>query len=232
MTPLGGAWFSFCRSIAKLILFDFSGGMTYIGTENIPKTGRLIVAPVHVSYLDSIAVSFAIGRPIQPMAKKELFKGLMGWFVKSLGAFPVEREGAGPETIKTALTILEREEVVLIFPEGTRSDGKKMLPVNRGVGLIAKKTNSLILPIGIAGTLERWPIGAKRILRGRVTVAYGKPFRYEDVATGKSEKENRELFARALAERIAEQCQVAGMNIKISPSNSRSQEPLAPEPKA
>lgn len=221
MTPGGVRWFAFCRSFVYNVFFRFSGGLEVIGKENIPENGPLIVAPLHVSHLDSMAVACGMKHPVQPMAKEELFKGIFGKLIRSLGAFPVKRGENDPEAIRSAIAVIERNEVVLLFPEGTRGDGVTMLPINRGVAMLAKRTNAPVMPIGLVGTFDRWPRGSSKVKRGRVKVVYGKPFTYSEVATAGNEKANRELFSRILGERIAELCNQHGYGILPPPQNAK-----------
>jgi 1-acyl-sn-glycerol-3-phosphate acyltransferase len=69
------------------------------------------------------------------VAKEEIFRNrLLGWFVSSLGAFPVSRGAADADMIETAKAILERGDPVLMFPEGTRTRPGPLGKPKRGVG--------------------------------------------------------------------------------------------------
>lgn len=211
-------WFAFARWMTKTFFYGMKGGLSSVGEENIPKTGALIVAPNHVSYLDPPAVACGTKRrPLRFMAKEELFKGPFGLLIGSLGAFPVRRGEGDTESIRKSLAILEGGEALLVFPEGTRSNAKTMLPINRGVAMLAKRTGAAVLPVGIIGTEVVMPKGGG----GRkhpMKIAYGKPFTYEEVATGKNEKENRERFAAELERRILELCHANGLMLKSASS--------------
>jgi len=199
------------------------GGLSSVGQENIPLTGGLIVAPNHVSYLDPPAVACGTKRrQLRFMAKEELFKGPFGLLISSLGAFPVKRGEGDTESIRKSLAILEGGEALLIFPEGTRDDGKQMLPVNRGVAMLAKRSGAAVLPVGIIGT----HIVKPRVGEGRkhpMKIAYGKPFTYEEICSGKNERENRELFARELEKRILALCNENGYALEASPKDAGSE---------
>ena len=150
-------------------------------------------------------------RPITFMAKAELFDHkLFGWLIRSLGSFPVRRGEGDTEAIRTALKLLEQGKAVLMFPEGTRGGGTQLLPFNKGVAMIAKRSGAKVLPAGISGTHIKWPKGGKVPKWGRTTVAYGKPFTFDEVAHGDTEAEKRESFSRTLEERILELCKVGG----------------------
>lgn len=121
------------------------------GIENIPTTTPYILAGNHKSLWDIPFLACSIIEPVRFMAKEELFKSkISAHFLYKLGAFPVNRNGADLKAIKNALAVLKNEEVLGIFPEGTRSK-KEMLPFKAGTTLISKKTKALIVPFGISG---------------------------------------------------------------------------------
>lgn len=199
----------------RVAYFQPQGGFTAVGQENMPMSGPVIVAPIHLSFLDPPAVAVASPRQLRFMAKEELFKIPLGPLITSLGAFKIRRGESDTESIRLAISILEKGETLLVFPEGTRGDGVTMHPVNRGVTMLAKRTNAVVVPIAIVGTHILMPKGAKG-RRHRVTVAIGKGFTYSDVATDPSEKVNRELFAAELQKRILELCHAHGLPLKTA----------------
>lgn len=215
---MAGLWYTFARWATKTLFFAPRGGIVSIGEENIPATGPVIVAPIHISYLDPPAVACAMRREIHPMAKEELFRGFMGPLLRSLGVFPVRRGESDAEAVRTALAYLERGEVLMIFPEGTRNDGQAMGPMNRGVTMLAKRGNATIVPTGIVGTNIVLPRGGGKGRKHPMTIAFGEPFTYESIATGASEKENREIFARELERRILAQCHRHGLPLRSAGS--------------
>ncbi len=180
--------------------------------------GPVLVAPVHMSMLDPPLLGCTSPRALRFMAKEELFRppGL-SHLIRSLGAFPVRRGENDTAAIRLALERLSLGEAVLVFPEGTRNDGRTMLPIQVGLAMLAKRTGATILPVGIAGTEKVLPKGASRPRRARVTVAYGHPFRYEDVAEGLTEREARKAFAAELGRRIQAACVEAGHPIAPAP---------------
>jgi 1-acyl-sn-glycerol-3-phosphate acyltransferase len=217
MQPLARAWYAFVRGFVRAAFFHGTGGFCVRGLENVPRTGPLIVSPNHVSHLDPPAAACAMPRPITFMAKAELFDHrLFGALISSLGSFPVRRGEGDMEAIRTALRLLEQGKAVLMFPEGTRGDGKTLLPFNKGVGMIAKRSGAPVLPVGISGTHKRWPRGAKKPKWGRVTVAFGPPLTFAETAVHATEAENREAFARELERRILELCRSESYNLASS----------------
>lgn len=156
---------------------------TVTGTHNVPQRGRVILASNHLSFIDSIAIPVCAPRPVQFLAKSSYFTGtgLKGWvsrtFFTSIGAVAVER-GAGQAAqaaLDTGRTILENESAFAIYPEGTRSLDGRLYKGRTGVAWLALTTGALVVPVGLRGTQEVMPVGAKAPRRRKVTVAFGEP---------------------------------------------------------
>lgn len=143
------SFYKFCRGICKFlykILFRFQ----VEGIEKVPEQGKLIVCANHINLLDPITLAIAIPRPIHFMAKKELFDNkLLKALLEKLGAFPVDREGADLSAIRNSMNILKKDEILGIFPEGTRVKEFNIENAKPGIGLIAVKAQAPILPIYI-----------------------------------------------------------------------------------
>jgi len=150
------------------------------GRENIPRSGPLILAANHRSFLDPFIVGICIRRPIYFVAKQELFeKRWQAWILNALGAFPVRRGESDQEMMRTAREIVERGDPVVIFPEGTRIRNGSLGDPKRGVGRLALETGAPVVPIAIAGTEH-----ARRGLRIRpvkVKVRFGPPLTFPRV---------------------------------------------------
>ena len=223
-------WFAFCRWFVRVFFYRLGGGFRSYGRENIPASGPVIFAPVHLSHADPPAVACGCSRRLRFMAKIEMFDHwLMGPLVASLGAFSVNRNEGDTESVRTTIDLLNSGEAVLIFPEGTRGDGVTMGPIARGVAMLAKKTNAQVVPVGLIGTNLKMPKGSPIPRFRKVTVVYGEPFTYQQVCHDSSEKVNREVFARELAQRICVLCNAHGLMIKTGESSSTQTEGSLPE---
>lgn len=206
-------WYRFCRFFVRVFFFVL-GGSKGVHSERIPKTGGVLLAPLHVSHMDPPAISTGLSRPLTFMARDDLFKGVFGWLIKSLGAFPIKRGDGDTEAIRMAISLLEEGRVVLVFPEGTRGDGVTIGPISRGVALLAKKTGAPVVPAGVVGTHKIMPKGTSRVRRSPVRIVFGEPFTYDQVATGANEKENRELFAQRLQDDLIALSAEAGLHLQ------------------
>ncbi|NPV78959.1 MAG: 1-acyl-sn-glycerol-3-phosphate acyltransferase [Firmicutes bacterium] len=147
-----------------------------IGEENIPRQGPVILASNHVSLLDPIVIGCVVKRPIDFMAKQELFRNpIFATILKWVYAFPVRRGEADRQAFRHSLRILERGRVLGVFPEGTRSVNGKLLPAMSGTALIASKSGAPVIPIAVLGTREIWKKNALLPCPGRIEVRIGKP---------------------------------------------------------
>ena len=128
--------------------------MERIGREHIPEEGPVILASNHRSFFDPFVIGTMTRRPVYYVAKTELFtyNRVLSWLLNALGAFPVARGTGDQDTIETAKIILGRGEIVLMFPEGTRTRPGALGKPKRGVGRLALETGAPVVPIAIIGT--------------------------------------------------------------------------------
>ncbi len=120
------------------------------GLENVPSSGKLMLCCNHQSFLDLFVLVIVFPRQIRFMAKKELFKNpIANWFFSRLGAFPVDRGNGDKAAIKTAVSVLESDGVLGIFPEGTRRAAGKPGKAKAGAAMLAFTTGADIFPIAI-----------------------------------------------------------------------------------
>lgn len=156
---------------------------TITGRENVPKHGPVILASNHLSFVDSVVIPLASPRPVQFLAKSSYFTGtgFSGWvsrtFFGAIGAVPVER-GAGAaaqEALEAGRRILEQSEAFALYPEGTRSTDGRLYRGRTGVAWLALTTGATVVPVGLVGTQEIQPIGAKMPRVRPVTVRFGEP---------------------------------------------------------
>ena len=128
--------------------------MSRIGREYVPRKGPAIIASNHRSFFDPFLIACMARRPMYYVAKRELFEihPALSWLLRTLGAFPVDRGRGDRDTIATAKELLARGELVLIFPEGTRTRPGPLATPKRGVGRLALETGAPVIPVAIIGT--------------------------------------------------------------------------------
>jgi glycerol-3-phosphate dehydrogenase (NAD(P)+) len=151
--------------------------MTRIGREHVPKEGPVILAANHRSFLDPFVIGVCVRRPIYFVAKRELFeRRWQGWILNALGAFPIRRGESDAESMETAIEILKRGDVVVIFPEGTRIRTGSLGQAKRGVGRMALESGAPVVPVAVHGT-EKARRGW-RIRPVKVKVRMGRPLTF------------------------------------------------------
>jgi len=152
-----------------------------LGTENVPM-GPVILAPNHASFMDHFFTGAFIRRRVRFMAKSQMFTPPLGPLVYSPGGvFPVRRGHHDEEAFITSAEILGRDGAVVMYCEGGRSRHGGLAPAAKpGIGRLALQTGVPVVPVAILGSYQvrNW----KRLHFPKVTVQYGKPFRFERVA--------------------------------------------------
>jgi len=158
------------------------------GRKNIPKDGPTILAPVHRSNLDGLFMAPLMRRRMRALAKESLFKSRpLAWVLASLGGFPVRRGAADRESIRIARNLLSEGNIVLVFPEGTRHEGSQIAELFDGTAYLAAKTGSIVVPVGISGTEEALPSGAKFPRPKKVQVVVGEAIKPPELKAKRSE---------------------------------------------
>ena len=137
------------------------------------------------------------------MTKQEMWHSrILGRFLDMTGAFPVNREGTDRLALDRAQSLLERGEVLVMFPEGTRRAGPVVEDLEEGVAFLAARSGATVVPIGVGGTTESLRPGSKfprprkvRLVVGEALVPDRRP---EGARTPR--REVRELSARICGE--------------------------------
>lgn len=157
---------------------------TYIGLENIPKSGRIVLAGTHTNDFDSPLLMSCTKRVIHFLAKESLTKGILGHAFKALGLIPVNRSIHDKAALKSAINTLEEDKVIGIFPEGTinRTDDL-IMPFKIGAVKMSKETNTKIVPFVITGKYK--------VFKKSVTIEFLKPI---EIKSDNLTKENERLM--------------------------------------
>lgn len=131
--------------------FSWLQGVRFYNRQNVPMEGPLVVIGNHRCWSDIALMALAVyPRQVHFMAKSEYGKNrILGFLIKHLGSFMVERGEADIKAVKTALGYLKKGEVVGIFPEGTRNRGEGLLPFKEGAFMIASRGKAKIVPLAI-----------------------------------------------------------------------------------
>jgi 1-acyl-sn-glycerol-3-phosphate acyltransferase len=147
------------------------------GRDRIPAEGAALVCSNHQSHLDPIVVGLAFNRRLNFVARKSLFNNrVFGWLIRFLDAIPLDRDGFSLSGIKETLKRLRRDEMVLIFPEGTRTKDGDLGTIKPGIAALARRGGVCILPVGFDGCYAAWP--RRHVLPwpiGVINIVVGEP---------------------------------------------------------
>ncbi|MFF4453540.1 lysophospholipid acyltransferase family protein [Streptomyces goshikiensis] len=160
------------------------------GLENIPAEGAAIVAGNHLSFSDHFLMPAILKRRITFLAKAEYFTGpgvkgrLTAAFFRSAGQIPVDRSGkdAGQAALREGLGVLAKDELLGIYPEGTRSHDGRLYKGKVGVAAMALGAGAPVIPCAMVGTFEIQPPGQKIPKIRRVTIRFGEPLDFSRYA--------------------------------------------------
>lgn len=174
-------------------------GFRIIHRERMIRTGPVILAANHQSFLDPPLVGNAADRAIFFLAKKSLMDvPVLGWLLPKLNVIPVNLDGGDRSALKALIRVLGAGECALVFPEGTRTPDGNLQPAEPGLGLIIAKTHAPVVPARIFGAFDAWPIGGKLHLFRKITVVLGDPIYFSEADLSGS---GRELYLR-LSQRV------------------------------
>jgi 1-acyl-sn-glycerol-3-phosphate acyltransferase len=148
------------------------------------------------------------------LARETLFKvPVLSQVMNYLGGISIDREGSGLSGLKETMKRLRAGELVLIFPEGTRTHDGEMLPLKPGFCSVARRSRVPLIPVGIDGAFQAWPRTSPLPLPGKLAVVIGRPITSEEIEVLTDEALVTELESRMRAchleaRRIREGCYV------------------------
>lgn len=154
-------------------LFWLFARLKVSGLENLPKSGPVVLIANHLTNIDVIAMQLAIPRSIFFMGKEELFRNpVFEMVIRQMGAFPVYRGARDEWALHHARRLLELDQVLGMFPEGTRSRGQGLRTAKPGAARLALEIGCPVSPMAIDGTQRLFTGFPRRI---RITVKIGEP---------------------------------------------------------
>ena len=153
---LARAWYQSVRFVC-ITWFCAQGGLRATGRQHMPESGGALLVSNHLSYLDVFILGMPLNRPLNYVARSTLFLPGLRSFIRSVGGFPIQRDGMGASGLKETLRRLRRGGIVVLFPEGTRTTDGRLGPLKSGIAVLAEKGRVPVVPAAIAGTFEAWP---------------------------------------------------------------------------
>lgn len=198
------ALFLFDRALMKSF-FD----LKVEGVEHLPEDGAFIVAPNHLSYVDSLVVAAAL----DPRTLRRTHWA--GWTGAAFGnpltraasrlarAFPVDPERAGASSLAFGAMVLKQGSGLVWFPEGQRSRDGELQLFKPGIGMLLDRYRVPVVPVSIHGSYEVMPPGKALPRLKRITVTFGKPLDPNDLEREGDGEEPRDRIVSALREHVA-----------------------------
>lgn len=173
-SPGATLWYAAVKNFSVNIL-NTMGGIRATGRVNLPRSGGMLLVSNHASFLDVFVLGGTSPRPLNYVARSTLFLPVLGFLIRSVGGFPIKREGMGAEGLKETLRRLKNGGAVILFPEGTRSLDGSIGPLKPGIAGLAARVKVPVVPAALAGTFESWPRGRLFPKPHPVRVHYGEP---------------------------------------------------------
>ncbi len=175
-------------------------GLEVTGEEHVPSNGPVVLAVNHGSQIDPIVVAAAVPRRCTFLAAAELLTApVLGALIRPFRLVPVKRRLFDRRAIEECAARLEHGEALVIFPEGKISTDGCLQSVHDGLAFIAARAGVPIVPIGIAGTYEVWPLGTRIPHRGRITVCMGEAI----IPTGALTRRTQSALTRRVMDAIS-----------------------------
>jgi len=146
------------------------------GLDHVPRRGGALLASNHQSFMDPTLVGTPLRRQAYYMTRRTLFDvPVLGWLIRAVNGFPVDRGGVDRAAVRTAVDILARGHILLVFPEGTRTPDGEIKAFRPGFTMLASQAGVPIVPAAVYGAYEAWPRQQVFPHPGHVHVAYGAP---------------------------------------------------------
>ena len=174
-------WYKSVQIVCSTLFAAFWGWRA-TGQQNMPKSGGVLLVANHVSFLDVFVVGLPLRRPLNFVARSTLFLPVLGFLLRSLGTFPIQRDGIGAAGVKETLRRLRNGGIVTLFPEGTRSADGELGTLKQGIAVLAARAGVPVVPTGVAGTYEAWPRSRLFPRLHPLRVHYGRPIDPEEIA--------------------------------------------------
>jgi 1-acyl-sn-glycerol-3-phosphate acyltransferase len=156
-SPLNNLYYGTVKLVFRIylsVMFRLSDS----GRENQPASGGALLVCNHQSYFDPAIVGVVFRRRINYMARESLFHfAPFRWAISAMDAIPINRDGMSIAGLKETLRRLRRGEMVLIFPEGTRTEDGNIQPLKPGFVALARRARVPLVPMALAGAYDAWP---------------------------------------------------------------------------
>lgn len=196
------------------------------GLERVPCTGPVILAANHTGFLDGPLLYATMQRPVYALVKMEMFHGVVGRALTALGQISVDRFNVDLRAVRSSLAVLERGDLLGIYPEGIRGAGD-FARIKSGVAYLGLCTGAPIVPVVCLGV--RAPgrsTGSLPAMRSRLDVVIGEPVRLPVTAWPRRQDTVREHTLQlrdTLVEHVRRACELTGRELPGSVDTGKEQ---------
>lgn len=165
------------------------------GRHHVPIQGGGMLLSTHQSGMDPVLVGLACNRHLNFLARSTLFKNpAFSLLLRAMNSIPIDRERGGLKGLREMLARLRAGELVVLFPEGTRTSDGSIGILKPGFLPIARRSEVPLIPVTIVGAYECMPKGSKWLFPKPIAVVFGKPLLADDY---------RNLSDQQIVDRIA-----------------------------
>lgn len=195
----------------------------------VPRTGGLLIAANHASYLDIPLLGCGLNRRAWYLGRNDLFPiPVLNGILQALGWIPVRLGRLDREAFGKAINLIRAGNVVVIFPEGGRSHDGHLREPKAGIGVIVSQTGCPVVPAYLKGTFDVLPPGASWPRLRPVTVRFGDPIQFE--TKKQHERTATKQFYQHVSRTVIEQIAALGQvpvpkgkdNLDVGPSNRQA----------
>ena len=150
------------------------------GRDRVPTDGPLVMVANHTNFMDGPVIFGAFPRRLSFLVKAEAVTGPLGWVLRHVGQYALERDKPDRVPLLAALAQVKAGGAIGVFPEGTRGAGD-VAAVFAGAGWLAARSGATVVPVAVRGVSR--PPGSRRRFRPRVEMLVGQPFAVEQGAS-------------------------------------------------
>ena len=189
------------------VLFNVIARVDVKGYENLPTQGSFVIATNHLGIVDAPIAFYALDYwdMFVLIAEKWEKVALFRWLGKYFNFIFIDRYNPDIKNLRRVISLMERDNILVIAPEGTRSRTGSLIEAKPGVSYLATKLNRPIVPVAITGTEDKALFGnLKRLRRAHITVTAGEAFTLPPLP-----RENRDAVLKQYTDEIM--CHIAAL---------------------
>ena len=189
------------------LLFNVAARVEAKGYEYLPKEGSFVIATNHLGMVDAPCAFYALDRWDMFVLVGEKWEkvAIFRWLGKYFNFIFIDRFNPDIKSLRKAISLMEKDNILVIAPEGTRSRVGSLIEAKPGVSYLATRLNRPILPVAITGTEDEALFGnLKKLRRAHITLTAGPTFTLPPLP-----RENRDEVLKQYTDEIM--CRIAAL---------------------